>query len=261
MLLTSVVIVLREFLEAALIISVLLAVSDELSIPRRWVRWGIGIGLAGALAYAANTAAVSDWLDGVGQEVVNAMLQIAVYCCLILVALLFSRRRPPEGSLGANLAILMTVAVGLAVAREGSEIMIYLSGFAGDRTLLQPVVLGGMVGAGIGTSVGALTYYLLINIGSQWSMRVIIALIALIAAGLLSQATALLIQADWLPAQLPLWNTSGWLPESSIVGQLLYAVIGYEATPTPIQTLIHVGGLLLPLALVLLQRPDTTSHD
>jgi high-affinity iron transporter len=259
MLLTSVIIVLREFLEAALIVSVLLALGEGMSMGRRWVGWGIATGLLGALIYAGNTATVSDWLEGVGQEVLNALLQIAIYVCLALIALLFSRSRNRAASNGRRMMLLMTATVGLAIAREGSEVLVYLLGFIHEWELFKPILLGGMVGAGIGTSVGALAYYLLINTSRKWSPYIITGVIIFVAAGMASQAASLLIQADWLPSQLPLWDTSGWIAESSVIGQLLYALMGYEATPTPIQVAAHFGGLLLPVFLILLFRPGSSA--
>ena len=74
----------------------------------------------------------------------------------------------------------------------------------------------------------------------------------LVAAGMSSQAALLLIQADWLPAQLPLWDSSGWLPETSVTGQVLYALVGYEATPTPVQAGFYAGGMGLFMLLTAL---------
>ena len=256
MLLTSVIIVLREILEAALIISVLLAVGRSLPVKSTWVLWGLGLGLIGALFYAGNTAAVSDWFDGVGQEVVNASLQIAIYVCLMLFIIRFSIDRNGTGEHDRRLSSLMILSVGLAITREGSEILIYLSGFTSDLDLFMPILIGGLVGAGIGISIGALTYYLLLNINPAWKPHLCITVIALVGAGLASQAALLLIQADWLPSQAPLWDSSGWLPEDSVTGQLLYALIGYEATPTPIQGGVYFVALLVPIALTTLVKKE-----
>ena len=59
----------------------------------------------------------------------------------------------------------------------------------------------------------------------------------------------LLVQADWLPASQPLWNSSAWLPEGSLLGQLLYALIGYEATPGPWQVGLYGASILLALGV------------
>jgi high-affinity iron transporter len=68
MLLTSVIIVLREVLEASLLVSILLALSGVLGISRRWIGWSLGIGLAGAFAYSLGMAVITDWFDGVGRK-------------------------------------------------------------------------------------------------------------------------------------------------------------------------------------------------
>jgi len=148
----------------------------------------------------------------------------------------------------------MVTSVIFAITREGSEILIYLSSFTDGRGLLQPVLLGSLVGAGIGASVGALAYYALLNINQSRFPYACIAVVMLIGAGMAGQASLLLIQADWLPSQAPLWNSSSLVAEDSITGQLLYALIGYEATPTPIQAAAYFGGLLLPLALMFITR-------
>jgi high-affinity iron transporter len=253
MLLTSVIIVLREVLEAALIIGVLLALGNRIQLGKHWAILSIGTGLSGAIIYAGSTATVSDWFDGVGQEVINALMQIMIYCCLALITVVISYK----GRAVSNhklIVILMMASVTFAITREGSEILIYLSSFIDGRELFQPVLLGSLVGAGIGASVGALAYYTLLNIKPSWFPYASIAVVMLIGAGMAGQSSLLLIQADWLPSQAPLWDSSGWVAENSITGQLLYALVGYEATPTPIQAAAYFGGLLLPLALMLVSR-------
>lgn len=63
------------------------------------------------------------------------------------------------------------------------------------------------------------------------------------------QIAQLLAQADWIPSQYPLWNSSALISENSLTGQLLYALIGYEATPTPIQIISYLISLLLIIVL------------
>lgn len=261
MLLTSVVIVLREVLEAALIIGVLLALGNRMQVSRRWAIWSVGAGLAGALAYAASTATVSDWLDGVGQEVMNALMQITIYSCLMLITVIFSNGHKRIARNTNRIIFLMVVSVSVAIIREGSEILIYLSSFRTNSDLLEPVLLGSLVGAGIGASVGALAYYALLNVSRTWLPYVSIVVVMLIGAGMAGQASLLLIQADWLPSQASLWDSSGWVAENSITGQLLYALLGYEATPTPIQVSAYFGGLLLPLVLMLVSRGSNHSGE
>lgn len=252
MLLTAVIIVLREVLEAALLISILSALSGMLGIRRYWIGGALVAGLAGAVTLAGTLDAVTDWLDGAGQEVLNAGMEALIYLLLGVFIYQVTLRGNRHMQRGLALKIIMLTVVGLAMAREGSEILIYVSGFVMNLPQLMSVLIGATIGAGIGISVGVLLYYLLVSLGERWSRRAGTGLLALVAAGMLSQAALLLTQADWLPAGLPLWDSSVLIAETSVTGQLLYAMIGYEATPDAIQAAGYFGGggLLVCVALL-----------
>jgi high-affinity iron transporter len=151
------------------------------------------------------------------------------------------------------MAALMTVCVSLAIVREGSEIMIYLSGFLQLSDQLVPVLAGSAIGAGIGVSVGAVFYFALLNLSRRAAVVTGGMLLVLVAAGMASQAAQLLIQADWLPSNYPVWDSSWLISEYSVSGQLLYALVGYEATPTMLQLVIYgfSVALLIGTAFVL----------
>jgi high-affinity iron transporter len=249
MLLTSVIIILREVLEAALLVSILSALSSTLGISRYWVMWALGIGIAGAIGYSFSINTVSDWFGGVGQEVSNALIQFTIYMMLLVFTLLIAGRSPAHVTENRVAALCMAAAVSLAVTREGFEILIYIHSFINALPQLVSILMGSVIGAGIGISIGALIYYFIGALEYRHSMTVGICLLALVGAGTVSQAVLLMIQADWLPSQYPLWDTSGWLSEGSVTGQLLYSLIGYEATPTAIQAGAYFGALLLLLIM------------
>ena len=252
MLLTSVIIVLREVLEAALLVSILLALSSVLGISRRWLAWSLGAGMAGACIYSLGVAAISDWFDGVGQEVTSAALQFLVYLLLLLFTFLLLRASGARRLSEKLLMLIMAATVSLAITREGFEVLVYIYGFSNDLPRFATILMGSAIGASIGISIGALIYYFVSSLSYQQSLVLGIGLLALVAAGMLSQAVLLLIQADWLPSQLPIWDSSEWLSEKSVTGQLMYALIGYEATPTALQASFYFGGLLLLLVVAVL---------
>jgi high-affinity iron transporter len=256
MLLSSVILVLREVLEAALLFSLLMALSRRLRISFRWVWVALLAGLLGAAIYGFNIDRVSDWFDGVGQEVVNALLQIVIYVLLCGLAVLAVRNARVRSASVRTIVLVMTATLSLAVVREGSEIMIYLSGFLQVPDLLLPVLAGSVIGAGIGISVGTVFYYALLNLGRRAAGLTGAVLLSLVAAGMIAQAVQLLIQADWLPSQYPLWDSSWLVEEQTVTGQLLYALVGYEATPTLLQIVFYVAAIgVLVSAVVLLGRP------
>jgi len=249
MLLTSVIIVLREVLEAALLISILSALSVTYSVRRGWIGWALACGSLSAVGLGLSIDTISGWFDGVGQEVINAFMQFAIYLCMAVLAFLIRAPAANGGRAAPVLPLVMALIVALAVTREGSEVLVYLSGFTADLKQFLVVLLGSAVGAGIGISIGALIYYLLRSMTHKRAQLTSTLLLVLVAAGLSSQAALLLIQADWLPAQLPVWNSSSLISEDSVAGQLLYALVGYEATPTAIQAGFYFGSAVLMLLI------------
>jgi high-affinity iron transporter len=244
MLVNSVIIVLREVLEAALMISVLLAVSRPLQIGTRWLWTGLVLGLIGASVYARFISPVSDLYEGVGQEVLNALLQFGVFGVLALVVFLVARRQGVPGENDKLLPTAMATAIALAVTREGSEIMVFVSGFLQIKGFLSSVGLGSITGAAIGYSVGVLFYYLLLSLPERRTLQLSLVLLTLAASGMAAQATGLLIQADWISIAGPLWDSSGLIAEDSLPGQLLYALIGYEASPSATEVMMYTGSIL-----------------
>jgi high-affinity iron transporter len=242
-LLNSVVIVLREVLEAALMISILLATSRRLRLSLRWLVVAIVVGLAGAIAYARFLGAVSELFDGVGQELLNATLQVGVFLSLLIVVFLVVGQQRKTHVSSSFLPVMMAATVALAVSQEGAEIIIYVFGFVQMSDFLSSVAVGSIAGAGIGFSVGVLFYYLLLALPAGRALWISLSLLGLVGASMCGQATKLLIQADWLSAATPIWDTSWLIGEDSLFGQLLYALIGYEATPSLIEVAAYVGGL------------------
>lgn len=243
MFLNAVIIVLREVIEASLIISLFLAYSRISNHASAWLLKALLLGVISAIIYALNIGVVSQWFDGVGQEIMNAGIQMMIY--LVLLMFLITAMRP-ESQLNNNLlTAIMVIGVVFATIREGSEIIIYIYGFLTVPELLQSVLLGSAIGAGIGISIVICIYYLLVNMPINISIRVGYVLAVLLAGSMISQTIQQLIQADWIISQYPIWDTSTWISERSITGQLLYAVIGYEATPSVIQITAYGSAILI----------------
>lgn len=245
MLLNAVIIILREVIEASLIISLFLAFSRLSNHARPWLLKALLLGLICATVYAINIGQVSQWFNGVGQEVLNAGIQLVIYFALLIFLITAIR---PDTTLNKHvLTAMMMIGVIFAAIREGSEIIIYIHGFITVPELLQSVLLGSAIGAGIGISIGVCIYYLLLNMPIKLSARVGYVLMVLVAGSMMSQTIQQLIQADWIVSQYPLWDSSRWISEHSVTGQLLYAVIGYEATPTVIQVSVYLSALMIIL--------------
>jgi high-affinity iron transporter len=248
MLLNSVVILVREVLEAALLLSILMSLTINTGLRRDWWLWAVPLGLLGAILYAAQLGRMAELFDGVGQEIFNALSQILI--CLLLPAAMvgFIHRHFVGATKGKPLYLLAIGITVLAMLREGAEIYLYLSAFLGVPEWRSSLYAGSAIGFGLGFSVGALFYYWLRSFSKERALLVMSALSAMVAAGMSLQACKMLIQADWLPDG-EAWDTSQFLAEDGVAGQLLYALAGYEATPAPVQVwsyaAVFFGSLLI----------------
>jgi len=73
-----------------------------------------------------------------------------------------------------------------------------------------------------------------------------------------SQAAWNLIVIDMLPPIVEsMWNSSAWLSQESIVGELLHVLIGYDDNPSGMQLLIFIIALSAMLLLDRYYRTDT----
>jgi high-affinity iron transporter len=145
----------------------------------------------------------------------------------------------------------LATAAGVAVLREGSETVLFLYGIAssGDGGLVHFLV-GGLVGGGAGILLGLLLYRGLLSIPMRHLFTVTNVMILLLTAGLAAQAAGFLVQADVVPSLGgPMWDTSAFLSEDSLVGKVLHSLIGYQARPEGIQVLAYVI-VLATLALL-----------
>ncbi len=243
------IIVLREVLEAALIIAIVLGASRGIAGRGRWVSAGIALGVVGAGVVALFADVITDAFSGNGQELLNAFVLLAAVCMLAWHNIWMSSHGKELAaevkSVGHDvqsgnkpLTALMVITC-VAVMREGSEVVLFLwaLGTAGSAASM---LTGGLIGLAIGVLVGVLMYRGLLKIPMKHFFGITGWLVLLIAAGLAAQAAAFLNQAGWLPALgNSLWDTSHLLDQASITGKMLHTLIGYTARPSGIELLFY----------------------
>ena len=142
--------------------------------------------------------------------------------------------------------------VGVAVLREGSEVVLFLYGvLAGGEDSAAGVALGGFIGLLLGALVCVLTYLGLVRIPTRKLFAVTTVLIALLAAGMAAQAAAFLEKANALTAlNNVVWDTAWLLSDSSIPGKALHTLIGYTDQPTAMQLVVYVAILAVTFVLM-----------
>ncbi len=248
--LASLIIVFREVFEAGLIVGIVLAATQGIAGRGAWLAGGIGVGAIGAAILALFAGVLAGAFAGAGQEVFNAAILVAAVLMLgwhqIWMA---SHGRQMAGemkaigrdvALGRKSLFAMAIVVGVAVLREGAEVVLFLYGIAASGNEgWAGLMLGGAVGVGLGALVSFLLYRGLVAIPVARLFTVTGWLIALLAAGMAGQAAAVLAGADLIPAWgYQLWDTSRLLSEASIPGRALHALVGYSDRPMGVQVAV-----------------------
>ena len=96
---------------------------------------------------------------------------------------------------GAKPLTALAIVVGLAVLREGSEVVLFLYGIMASGTSGAALLLGGVLGIAAGAAFTALTYFGLLAIPNRYIFSVTSWLIALLAAGMAAQSVQFLNNA------------------------------------------------------------------
>lgn len=252
--LATLVIVFREVIEAALVLGIVAAATKGVAGRNRWLAAGVAAGIFGAIAVATFAGTIAGALQGSGQEVFNAsVLFIAVAMLGWHNVWMNSHGRElaeQMNAVGHDVAVgtrplyAVAIVVGMAVLREGSEVVLFLYGIASGGVSASGLLAGGLVGVAAGTALGFALYFGLLNLSTRRLFSVTSWLILLLAAGMAAQGANFLDQAGFLPSLgRGLWDTSWLLTEQSLVGQLLHTLVGYTARPSGIQLLFYVATL------------------
>lgn len=259
-------IVFREVLEIALVLSILMLATRGVTARLRWIFGGLAAGIIGSMCVAACTERISEFADGMGTELFNSIVLFASAALVGVTIVWMShtgkniardlRAIGGEVRAGTKPLSVLAIIVGLSTLREGSEVALLFHGVLASGESLTSILAGGLIGLAAGVGVGLALYYGLLGAATKHIFRVSNTLLIFVAAGMVAQGVGFLSAADVLGlSSAPVWNSSWIVDERGIVGQTLHVLIGYTARPTAAQILAYAGtcGLLLA-ALALLKR-------
>jgi high-affinity iron transporter len=270
--LAALIIVFREVFEAGLIIGIVMAVTRSVAGRERWIGGGVAGGVLGAVLVAIFTSSLSSAFEGVGQELFNAGI-LAVAVVMLTWHNVWMARHGRELAAemravgqavvtGSKSLAGLAVVVGVAVLREGVEVVLFLYGVvASEGGSSVGVVAGGAAGLALGGLVCLLTYFGLMTIPSRYLFGVTTVLVAFLAAGMAAQAVAFLEQANAVTALGTIvWDSSWLLSDHSILGRAFHTLIGYSDQPTAMQLLVYIATLAVTFALMKLFAHERVRH-
>ncbi|AOJ72174.1 MULTISPECIES: FTR1 family iron permease [Burkholderia] len=241
-------IVWRESVEALLVVGILYAWlkngDDDArrGLPYLWA--GVLAGLLMAVGLGAALVGFTEVLSGDAQDYFQTAM-VLIACVLIVQMVLWmkqhgrSLKRDMERSLQKSTQDAnwwgVAVLVALAIAREGSETVIFLYGLGFGQS--GHVDGGQMLAVLIGLGLAFLTFYVLQLGGKYFSwrhfFRVTEIMLLFLGAGLFQTGIDKLIDKEILPLGIAqLWDTSAILDDSSTFGSLVATLTGYRAHPS-----------------------------
>lgn len=261
----ALLIVFREVLEIAIILSIVMAATHGIAGRGKFISLGIAGGVVGAGLVAAFATTISDALEGMGQEIFNGVVMLVASGMIVWTTIWMQThgreiahkiKHVGNGVRDGSLPLLsVAVVVALSMWREGAEIALFMVGIISTSNETAMAIAGGALAGGVAAAaLGALIYLGLITLSNKHLFNVTGWMLMLLASGMAAAGAGFLVAADVLPPLIPqLWDSSQLLSESSFLGKVLHAMFGYSERPSGIQLVFYVA-TLVGIQLVLYSR-------
>ena len=271
----------REGLEAAIVISILVAflVKSERRDALKWVWLGVGAAVAMTLVVFLAIQFGENTITGLAAEAIAGVASLVAVAIVTTMVLWMKKAAASiSGELRGDMARALEtgpLAVALlaffAVGREGVETALFMVGYA-EATTSWPLI-GLVVGVLIAGVIAYAMYRgaLSINLGKFFTYTGVFLII--VAAGILSYGIGALQTVGWLPGLASrAFDITAWFNWSSWYGEVIQGIFNVTPTPTVLQLvgwstyLVVVLALFLrpvkaPKALKSPARPQATSAD
>lgn len=243
---------LREGLEAALVVGILVAylVRTDRRHMLRLVWFGVGIAAGVSLALGAVLTLGPRGLDFRTQEAIGGFLSIGAVALITWMIFWMGRTaRHLKGNLEGAMERALSVGSGavlamalIAVGREGLETALFLwAGITASGSSTAPIT-GAVLGLATALALGILIYRgaIKLNLRSffQWTGVFLI----VIAAGVLAYGIHDLQEAGLVPGEHSiLFDVSAQIPTSSVQGTILKGIFNFSPETTVLQAVAWVG--------------------
>ena len=258
--LSAFLITLREGLEAALIICIILAYLTQTG-NRRWfkhIRLGTMLAIATSAAVGAGIYFSAGRLEGRAEEIFEGIAMLTA--AGVLTWMIFWMRKQAinikahlhaqiDSALGKGSAWGLVALVFIAVTREGIETALFL--FASSRVAESSMatVWGGLLGLAVAIAIGYSIYRGASRLNLRTFFNVTSLVLIFFAAGLLAYGIHEFIEAGIIPPLVdPVWDINHILSEKSTFGLFLKAILGYNGNPSLVEVIAY------PLYLALIMR-------
>jgi high-affinity iron transporter len=243
---------LREGLEAALIIGIVLGALRKMNRADLnlavWIGAGSAVIISLLAALLMNSLGAS--LEGTAEQIFEGITMI--FAASVLTWMIFWMQRQSRLIKGELEADVRQVVVGVgkiglfwlaffAVVREGVELALFLTAtgmVSGGQSNLVGALLGLMGAIALGWALFTSTIRL--NLGLFFQVTSV--LLIFFAGGLVAHGVHEFNEVGWIPSVIEhVWDTNVLVNETSSLGALLMALFGYNANPSLTELLAYLG--------------------
>lgn len=261
--LATLVIFLREGIEASMIVAILLAYLNRLGQREHFRDVFLGVGAALAVATAGGAAAYFTIRSYDGSRVQTIFETVTYLIAAAVLTYMTFWMRNHARSLSKDLRSRAQAALdgkarwglGLlafqAVGREGLETVVFTLAI-----IFSTSAVSALSGAVIGLAGSLALAFVIYRLGHKLNLSrfftVIGVLLMVFAAGLLADTAQNLQELGWVSVLgTPMWHTGTLLSEDSAFGDVLHSFFGYSDSPTPLQLLVYVAYLAIVISAYL----------
>ena len=248
----TLVITLREGVEASLIVGIVAAFlvkqgrRDALKLM--WL--GVGLAVAICVAVAVALRVVGDELPQREQEGLETVVGL-IAVGMITYMIIWMRRHARElksqleghaaAALAAGSAGALVGMAFLAVLREGFETSVFLLAAFQDSTDTTAAGAGAVLGLALAIGLGLAIYFGGVRINLSRFFRITGFVLVLVAAGLLATAAHTAHEAGWINDMQGQALDLTWLVQpGTVTGSLLTGMLGLQPEPTQVEVLVYL---------------------
>ncbi|WP_448059253.1 iron uptake transporter permease EfeU [Cellulomonas hominis] len=260
---------LREGLEAALVVGILVAYlvkSDRRDLlPRLWL--GVGLAVGVSLVFGAVLTFGPKGLSFTAQEVIGGTLSLLAAGLITWMIFWMAKtarhmRSDLEGRLDAAIATggnaVFWMAL-VAVGREGLETTLFLWAAAQSASSSAMPVVGAVIGIGVAVVLGWLIYRGAVQVDLRRFFAWTGLFLVVVAAGVVSYGVYDLQEAGVLPGISNIaFDISHVIPPSSWYGSLLFGIFNFSPVTTwlkAIAWLVYIVPTMTAFLLIVWRRP------
>ena len=250
------VVIFRECLEIALLLGIIMAVTQPIRNSKAYILMGTMVGVTLASLFAIFTRTITISFGGLGDEIFDAcviLFTVVVISWTIIWMQGYSKRIKQDFNelsekitSGAASKLMLVIVVATTILREGIEILLFVYSISSaERIDIHNYVVGLGIGALSGFLVGAIIYLGLIRLSVKYIFKVSTILLILIAAGLASEAAGILTSSGVIETMSDqVWDSSWLIQDRSLTGKLLNIIIGYNSRPNGMQIIFYLATII-----------------